>query len=56
MNNPNDKNEKNEIIEQALLESVSGGTYDVSGVSVCKLGCRINLSAIACTTPAQPRQ
>lgn len=48
MNNPN---EKNEIIEQALLESVSGGTYDVSGVSVCKFGCRVNLSAITCTTP-----
>lgn len=47
----NNANEKNEIIEQALLESVSGGTYDVSGVSVCKLGCRVNLSAITCSTP-----
>ena len=51
MNNPN-QTEKLEVIEQALLESISGGTYDVSGVSVCKLGCRVNLSAITCTTPA----
>lgn len=49
--NETNRDEKQEIIEQALLESVSGGTYDVSGVSVCKLGCRINLSAITCSTP-----
>ena len=31
--NPNDKNEKNEIIEQALQEAVGGGRVNLSSIS-----------------------
>jgi hypothetical protein len=52
MNNPN-QTERFEIIEQALLESVSGGRYDTSGFSTCAFGCGVDLCSITCTTPTR---
>ena len=48
--NSNDQIEKFEIIEQALLESISGGRFDVSGFSTCKFGCGVDLCSITCST------
>lgn len=47
MNNPNKKHEKFEIIEEALLQSIGGGAYDVSRIPLPG-DCYINISAIAC--------
>lgn len=49
-NNPNDQ-EKTEIIEQALLESIGGGRFDTSQISTCAFGCGIKLCSITCTNP-----
>jgi len=54
MNKPN-QTEKFEIVEQALLESVSGGRYDTSGFSTCAFGCGVDLCSITCTTPTTTR-
>ena len=54
MSNPNN-NEKIEIIEQALLQSVGGGTLDTSRIP--RPGdCHIDISAIACTLECRTKE
>lgn len=47
MSNPNSKNEKTEIIEAALLQSIGGGAYNVSGIPLPG-DCMLDISSITC--------
>ena len=49
MNSNPSQNEKNEIIEQALLESIGGGRFDTSRIPLPG-DCYIPLCSITCST------